>query len=161
MSKLIASSRLKKIKCLQPSPEAKCEACKAAKIQCRFRDRERYFAERSRAIAGPNSGVYATELRCVIFPLSTSSAYVPHSGPSRLQTLSLLLRAHPAPPTCPDQTRTRLKLVVWYRQRLRELAITPPIRAITWVVGTRTSCSLLKMSYPHLNPQTIIIYVLL
>ncbi|CAA7259182.1 unnamed protein product [Cyclocybe aegerita] len=55
--------RLKKIKCLQPSPEAKCEACKAAKIQCRFRDRERYFAERSRAIAGPNSGVYATELR--------------------------------------------------------------------------------------------------
>ncbi|PPQ96810.1 hypothetical protein CVT26_006211 [Gymnopilus dilepis] len=55
--------RLKKIKCLQPSPEAKCEACKAAKIPCRFRDRERYFAERSRAIAGPNSGVYATELR--------------------------------------------------------------------------------------------------
>ncbi|KAF8875816.1 hypothetical protein CPB84DRAFT_1853176 [Gymnopilus junonius] len=55
--------RLKKIKCLQPSPETKCEACKAAKIPCRFRDRERYFAERSRAIAGPNSGVYATELR--------------------------------------------------------------------------------------------------
>ncbi|KAF8200739.1 hypothetical protein BJ912DRAFT_579336 [Pholiota molesta] len=55
--------RLKKIKCLQPSPEAKCEACKAAKIPCRFRDRERYFAERSRAIAGPNSGGYPTELR--------------------------------------------------------------------------------------------------
>ncbi|KAF8170284.1 hypothetical protein K438DRAFT_1684661 [Mycena galopus ATCC 62051] len=48
--------RLKKIKCLQPTPEAKCEACKAAKIPCRFRDRERYFAERSRAIAGPNAG---------------------------------------------------------------------------------------------------------
>jgi len=48
--------RLKKIKCLQPSPETKCEACKAAKIPCRFRDRERYFAERSRAIAGPNVG---------------------------------------------------------------------------------------------------------
>ncbi|KAK7045712.1 hypothetical protein VNI00_007545 [Paramarasmius palmivorus] len=47
--------RLKKIKCLQPSPEAKCEACKAAKIPCRFRDRERYFAERSRAIAGPSA----------------------------------------------------------------------------------------------------------
>ncbi|KAF9528513.1 hypothetical protein CPB83DRAFT_854295 [Crepidotus variabilis] len=55
--------RLKKIKCLQPSPESKCEACKAAKIPCRFRDRERYFAERSRAIAGPNSSVYASELR--------------------------------------------------------------------------------------------------
>lgn len=49
-------SRLKKIKCLQPSPEARCEACKAAKIQCRFRDRERYFAERSRAITNPGVG---------------------------------------------------------------------------------------------------------
>ncbi|KAL0072760.1 hypothetical protein AAF712_000523 [Marasmius tenuissimus] len=47
--------RLKKIKCLQPAPETKCEACKAAKIPCRFRDRERYFAERSRAIAGPSA----------------------------------------------------------------------------------------------------------
>ncbi|KAG7090944.1 hypothetical protein E1B28_010016 [Marasmius oreades] len=46
--------RLKKIKCLQSAPESKCEACKAAKIPCRFRDRERYFAERSRAIAGPS-----------------------------------------------------------------------------------------------------------
>ncbi|KAF7298129.1 Zn(2)-C6 fungal-type domain-containing protein [Mycena chlorophos] len=45
--------RLKKIKCLQAQPEAKCEACKTAKIPCRFKDRERYFAERSRAIAGP------------------------------------------------------------------------------------------------------------
>ncbi|KAG1870521.1 hypothetical protein C8R48DRAFT_596827 [Suillus tomentosus] len=47
--------RLKKIKCLQSSPETQCEACKAAKIPCKFRDRERYFAERSRAIAGPSS----------------------------------------------------------------------------------------------------------
>ncbi|KAF9020466.1 hypothetical protein BDZ89DRAFT_1072216 [Hymenopellis radicata] len=47
--------RLKKIKCLQPTPESKCEACRTAKIACRFRDRERYFAERSRAIAGPTS----------------------------------------------------------------------------------------------------------
>ncbi|KAG6920062.1 hypothetical protein DXG01_010130 [Tephrocybe rancida] len=55
--------RLKKIKCLQPSPETKCEACKASKIPCRFRDRERYFAERSRAIAGPNVGAYVDEQR--------------------------------------------------------------------------------------------------
>ncbi|KAJ2931307.1 hypothetical protein H1R20_g5842, partial [Candolleomyces eurysporus] len=39
----------------EPSPERKCEACKAAKIPCRFKDRERYFAERSRAIAGPSA----------------------------------------------------------------------------------------------------------
>ncbi|KAF8637968.1 hypothetical protein AX16_010600 [Volvariella volvacea WC 439] len=56
--------RLKKIKCLQPSPETKCEACRSAKIPCRFRDRERYFAERSRAIAGPNaSAVYGDDHR--------------------------------------------------------------------------------------------------
>ncbi|KAF8973183.1 hypothetical protein BDZ97DRAFT_1648656 [Flammula alnicola] len=82
--------RLKKIKCLQPSPEAKCEACKAAKIPCRFRDRERYFAERSRAIAGPNSGVYATELRSEPNPSldafsvasgSSSPSISSHSGP--------------------------------------------------------------------------------
>ncbi|KAH7916522.1 hypothetical protein BJ138DRAFT_1108621 [Hygrophoropsis aurantiaca] len=47
--------RLKKIKCLQPTPEAQCDACKAAKVPCKFRDRERYFAERSRAIAGPSA----------------------------------------------------------------------------------------------------------
>ncbi|TFK25560.1 hypothetical protein FA15DRAFT_755787 [Coprinopsis marcescibilis] len=56
--------RLKKIKCLQPTPEAKCEACKAAKIPCRFKDRERYFAERSRAIAGPSvTAAYNTDHR--------------------------------------------------------------------------------------------------
>lgn len=39
---------------MQSSPESQCEACKVAKIPCKFRDRERYFAERSRAIAGPS-----------------------------------------------------------------------------------------------------------
>ncbi|KAF8732391.1 hypothetical protein AX14_004466 [Amanita brunnescens Koide BX004] len=53
--------RLKKIKCLQPSPESKCEACRTAKIACRFKDRERYFAERSRAIAGNSNTSYAGE----------------------------------------------------------------------------------------------------
>ncbi|EIW82635.1 hypothetical protein CONPUDRAFT_135973 [Coniophora puteana RWD-64-598 SS2] len=47
--------RLKKIKCIQPSPETECEACKSSKVPCKFRDRERYFAERSRAIAGPSA----------------------------------------------------------------------------------------------------------
>ena len=56
-----SSSRLKKIKCLQPSPETKCEACRTAKIPCRFKDRERYFAERSRAIAGNSNTTYAGE----------------------------------------------------------------------------------------------------
>lgn len=60
---LIIHSRLKKIKCLQPSPETKCEACKTARIPCRFRDRERYFAERSRAIAGGTDSSYGDNSR--------------------------------------------------------------------------------------------------
>ncbi|KAF5386139.1 hypothetical protein D9615_002347 [Tricholomella constricta] len=82
--------RLKKIKCLQPSPETKCEACKASKIPCRFRDRERYFAERSRAIAGPNVGTYVDEQRTEVNPAldafsiasgSSSPALSSHSNP--------------------------------------------------------------------------------
>lgn len=46
------SSRMKKIKCHQPTPEAvPCEACRTAGISCRFRDRERYYAERSKLAA--------------------------------------------------------------------------------------------------------------
>ncbi|KAF7795508.1 hypothetical protein EIP86_006670 [Pleurotus ostreatoroseus] len=44
--------RLKKIKCIQTAPDLLCEACSTAHIPCRFRDRERYFAERSRAVTG-------------------------------------------------------------------------------------------------------------
>ncbi|KAJ7188548.1 hypothetical protein C8R46DRAFT_1055030 [Mycena filopes] len=74
--------RLKKIKCLQPTPEAKCEACKAAKIACRFRDRERYFAERSRAIAGPNPGSpYGDEPRSSDNFSNSSSSSPSHSNP--------------------------------------------------------------------------------
>ena len=45
---------MKKIKCIQPSNTAEsvpCEACQSAGISCRFRDRERYYAERSRIAA--------------------------------------------------------------------------------------------------------------
>lgn len=48
-------SRLKKVKCIQHTPNDKCEACTNAQIACRFRDRERYFAERSRIMAGSGS----------------------------------------------------------------------------------------------------------
>ncbi|KAJ6602198.1 hypothetical protein B0H10DRAFT_2081257 [Mycena sp. CBHHK59/15] len=76
--------RLKKIKCLQPTPETKCEACKAAKIPCRFRDRERYFAERSRAIAGPNVGSpYGDEPSGVVVPEGESTRYVSYPPDSR------------------------------------------------------------------------------
>ncbi|KAL0956218.1 hypothetical protein HGRIS_002374 [Hohenbuehelia grisea] len=71
--------RLKKIKCLQPAPETKCEACKTAKIPCRFRDRERYFAERSRAIAGPTVASSYGDERSSSSP-SASSNSAPRSN---------------------------------------------------------------------------------
>lgn len=55
-------SRLKKIKCLQPYPDSKCDACSQAKVSCRFRDRERYFVERSRAIAGPTTRASVSDI---------------------------------------------------------------------------------------------------
>ncbi|KAF5388862.1 hypothetical protein D9757_005640 [Collybiopsis confluens] len=72
--------RLKKIKCLQPTPEAKCEACKVAKIPCKFRDRERYFAERSRAIAGPGAASSA---------YGSSSSSSEHRSDSSVDALSV------------------------------------------------------------------------
>ncbi|KAH7888310.1 hypothetical protein F5I97DRAFT_1924821 [Phlebopus sp. FC_14] len=72
--------RLKKIKCLQPSPETQCEACRLAKIPCRFRDRERYFAERSRAIAGPSSTPYTRPDSRAGFPAQENATHVGGSG---------------------------------------------------------------------------------
>ncbi|KAJ3810592.1 hypothetical protein F5876DRAFT_41496 [Lentinula aff. lateritia] len=79
--------RLKKIKCLQPTPEGKCEACRAAKIQCRFRDRERYFAERSRSIAGP--GASSSEQRSTHFDSADGFPVVSSSSSPALSSYSI------------------------------------------------------------------------
>ncbi|KAI0033449.1 hypothetical protein K488DRAFT_84891 [Vararia minispora EC-137] len=47
--------RLKKIKCVQSRSQEKCEACVAGGVACEFRDRERYFAERSRIVTAGSS----------------------------------------------------------------------------------------------------------
>jgi len=49
-------SRLKKIKCVQIKSQPRCEACDAGNTSCQFRDRERYFAERSRIVTGASAG---------------------------------------------------------------------------------------------------------
>ncbi|KAK7472973.1 hypothetical protein VKT23_001077 [Stygiomarasmius scandens] len=86
--------RLKKIKCLQPSPETKCEACKTAKIPCRFRDRERYFAERSRAIAGPSvTPNYVSEMQRNATPSASLDGYSVASLPSSRPTPSYTSRS--------------------------------------------------------------------
>lgn len=46
---------MKKIKCIQSAPNVVCEACSSASLSCRFRDRERYFAERSKVVSNASS----------------------------------------------------------------------------------------------------------
>ncbi|KAF5325756.1 hypothetical protein D9611_000077 [Ephemerocybe angulata] len=88
--------RLKKIKCLQPSPETKCEACKAAKIPCRFKDRERYFAERSRAIAGPsvNAPAYGADHRHDSNPALDAFSVASSSSSPSLSNAALRSNSH-------------------------------------------------------------------
>ncbi|KAI0365667.1 hypothetical protein BV20DRAFT_724463 [Pilatotrama ljubarskyi] len=44
--------RVKKIKCIQQPSTGSCEACTTARIPCLYRDREQYFAERTRLLTG-------------------------------------------------------------------------------------------------------------
>jgi len=96
-------SRLKKIKCQQPSPETQCEACKAAKIHCRFRDRERYFAERSRAIAGPGTAYgdgqryYQQQTKIVCLHNFNNSFFSQTNGHPSLDAFSLPSTTHSSP----------------------------------------------------------------
>ncbi len=50
-----SSSRAKKIKCHQSPNTGKCEACKLSKTPCRFRDRERYHAQRAGSMSASSS----------------------------------------------------------------------------------------------------------
>ncbi|KAI0769624.1 hypothetical protein BD413DRAFT_477149 [Trametes elegans] len=47
--------RVKKIKCVQQPTTGRCEACTAAHLPCQYRDREEYFAERTRMLSGSSS----------------------------------------------------------------------------------------------------------
>ncbi|KAI0779749.1 hypothetical protein C8Q74DRAFT_1197418 [Fomes fomentarius] len=49
--------RVKKIKCVQRPASAKCEACLSANLPCLYRDREQYFAERTRMLSGASSAL--------------------------------------------------------------------------------------------------------
>ncbi|THH18177.1 hypothetical protein EW146_g2766 [Bondarzewia mesenterica] len=75
--------RLKKIKCTQlKTDNGKCEACDSANIDCQFRDRERYFAERSRIVTGATAGPSSAHSRRSSTPSvgqGESSSY-PHNN---------------------------------------------------------------------------------
>ncbi|EJF57630.1 hypothetical protein DICSQDRAFT_129360 [Dichomitus squalens LYAD-421 SS1] len=49
--------RVKKIKCVQQPASGKCEACSSANLACLYRDREQYFAERTRMLSGAGSAL--------------------------------------------------------------------------------------------------------
>ena len=68
-------SRLKKIKCVQVKAQPRCEACETGNTSCQFRDRERYFAERSRIVTGASAASSPSHSR-----RSSSSQGMEHSG---------------------------------------------------------------------------------
>ena len=55
---MLQFSRAKKIKCHQSPESSKCEACRVSKSVCRFRDRERYHAQRSGSISAASSSSF-------------------------------------------------------------------------------------------------------
>ena len=75
-------SRLKKIKCVQIKSQLCCEACEAGNIPCQFRDRERYFAERSRIVTGASAGSSPAHSRCSSQSTEPSTIPPPTRGDS-------------------------------------------------------------------------------
>jgi hypothetical protein len=70
-------SRLKKIKCVQIKSQPRCEACEAGNTPCQFRDRERYFAERSRIVTGASAGSSPAHSRRSSSSQSTERSAIP------------------------------------------------------------------------------------
>ena len=70
-------SRLKKIKCVQIKSQPRCEACEAGNTPCQFRDRERYFAERSRIVTGASAGSSPAHSRRSSSSQSTEPSAIP------------------------------------------------------------------------------------
>ncbi|KAH9920107.1 uncharacterized protein B0H18DRAFT_1025987 [Fomitopsis serialis] len=77
--------RLKKIKCVQSQNSSKCEACSAARVACRFHDREQYFAERGRIMSRnspPRGGRRGSQMSVSIIDPMREHSSSPHSGGS-------------------------------------------------------------------------------
>ncbi|KAH9832279.1 uncharacterized protein C8Q71DRAFT_778274 [Rhodofomes roseus] len=77
--------RLKKIKCVQSRNSSKCEACSAARVACRFHDREQYFAERGRIMSRnspPRGGRRGSQASVSIKDPMREHSSSPHSGGS-------------------------------------------------------------------------------
>ncbi|KAI0633287.1 hypothetical protein C8Q77DRAFT_776834 [Trametes polyzona] len=97
--------RVKKIKCVQQPSTGKCEACAAARLPCLYRDREQYFAERTRMLSGAPSAVCdasdTDHNRAQLSAISTSST---SSRPSRSPPSSYTPPSSLSPSDTPDRS---------------------------------------------------------
>ena len=82
LTPLASRSRVKKIKCIQQPATGKCEACVSSNVPCYYRDREQYFAERTRLLSGGTSGILrdASANAQNTAHLSAIDAYTPTSS---------------------------------------------------------------------------------
>ena len=93
-------SRVKKIKCVQQPLTGKCEACVSSNVPCHYRDREQYFAERTRLLSG-DSGVLrdASANAHNVAHLSTIDAHTLSSSRGSSPSYSSRSRSSNAPDT--------------------------------------------------------------
>jgi hypothetical protein len=160
-------SRLKKIKCVQIKAQPRCEACEAGNTPCQFRDRERYFAERSRIVTGASAGSSPAHSRRSSSSQSTEPSAIPpptrgdsvdasgwysgaqassdHGHPSRYASSSPSYSLSSSPQSNPDQ---------WFSSPLVEPArlhyersarLTPDSYGRTCLTLSITSC----LGNPH------------
>lgn len=113
---------MKKIKCIQKTPDSVCEACLTAGVSCRFRDRERYYAERSRIAAAQSASAKASS-----GPKSgkSSSREPDPAGVPRQH-------AHPADATALQGGPTRSPVrrsSSYHPYRVAAVAMEPPLRS--------------------------------
>ncbi|KAI0645488.1 hypothetical protein C8Q79DRAFT_695996 [Trametes meyenii] len=93
--------RVKKIKCVQQPSTGKCEACLAAHLPCLYRDREQYFAERTRMLSGTTSALRdASSSDHTAGQLSAINA----SSSSCVSTPSRSSRSSASPSSTPDRS---------------------------------------------------------
>ncbi|EPQ57668.1 hypothetical protein GLOTRDRAFT_74580 [Gloeophyllum trabeum ATCC 11539] len=103
--------RIKKIRCVKSATSDRCEACTAGNCACEFRDRERYFQERSRLIAGSSVGSPSNTSRRPTTPsaaqLERERRTSPYARPGRIDdspTSSIYSRHSDPTPRTPGST---------------------------------------------------------
>ena len=120
--KCFCHSRTKKIKCIQKIPETNCEACSAAGVSCRFKDKERYYAERSRIAAA-----HAATSKSSSAVKSGKGSSHEHEPPITL--LSSPLRATSTESQGGPERSPPRRMTPYHPYRLTSMSMDPPSRS--------------------------------